>query len=402
MQRNFRSSLDVISSQILFQLSSKQALSIPEIARAIDQSLDSVNNKVIALQRNNYVENKNGELKISRAGLALIHERGGQIPRPSQSSQPRELEVPVWIMFFPVLVLLILILSLAYLIITSIKNPQISTIIASIVLAAILVTYIIKSFQRVSEYERIVVFRMGKCVGAGGPGLVLILPIIDRSITVDLRVNHQAVPHETCITKDTIQVGVDFVFYWTIQQPVWSVTKITDAEESIKLLATALLRAVIADFLFDDVLNHRDQINDFLKNKINEICSEWGVHVDTMEIREIKPPEEIMKSIHKLREAEWLRQASAIDAEAQAEALRLLTQITALIENKTLNVKSNQIPGDSGPDEATKYIFPLELTNLIRPIIGAYENGQDSSETVIDKQEDSRPEQTQDPSDILG
>ena len=402
MQRNFRSSLDVISLQILLELSSKQALSISEIARAIDQSLDDVKTKIIVLERNNYVENKNGKLKISRGGLALLRERGVQIQKPPQSPQPKEWEVPIWIMFFPILVLLILFLPLSFLVIISLKNPQTSTIIASIVLAALLVTYVIKSFQRVPEYERIVVFRMGKCIGAGGPGLVLILPIIDRSITVDLRINHQAVPHETCITKDTIQIEVDFVFYWKIQQPVWSVTKVTDAEESIKLLATALLRAVIADFLFDDVLNNRDRINDILKNKINEICLEWGVHVDTMEIREIKPPEEIVKSMHKLREAEWLRQANAIDTEAQAEALKLLYQITTLIDNKTLTLESNEKPGDLGLSEGTKYIFPLELTNLIRPIIRASESGQGSSEMVIAKQEDSRPEQTQDPSDILG
>jgi regulator of protease activity HflC (stomatin/prohibitin superfamily) len=94
-----------------------------------------------------------------------------------------------------------------------------------------------------------VIFRLGKCVGTNSPGLILTLPI-DRPITVDLRVRHQEVPHEACITQDNVQIYLDFVLYWKIQQPVWSITKVTDPEESIKLLATALLRAVIAHFLF--------------------------------------------------------------------------------------------------------------------------------------------------------
>jgi len=242
---------------------------------------------------------------------------------------------------------------------------------------------------------------MGKCIGAGGPGLVLLLPIIDRLIPVDLRVKHQEVPHETCITQDNVQIDVDFVFYWKIQQPVWSVTKITDAEESIRLLATALLRAVIAHFPFNDVLNKRESINDLLKDKIDEISSEWGVYVTTMEIREIKPPEEIVKSMHKQREAEWLRQAIVINAEAQAEALKLLYEIATLIDDKTLNLKYFEMLRDLGQGEATKYIFPLELTNLIRPLIHAYESGKGPSETVVNKPEGAKQEQPQNPSNLL-
>jgi regulator of protease activity HflC (stomatin/prohibitin superfamily) len=398
---NFRSSLDVISFQILLQLSSKQALTIPEIAEAIDQSADSVYSKVVALERNHFVEGKNGKLKISREGMALVFEKGKQLPKPAQSTQPKESDASQRIMLLPILVLLLLLLALSFLVIIIIKNPQISTIIASVVLAAIIVFYIIKSFQRVSEYERIVVFRMGKCIGAGGPGLVLLLPIIDRLIPVDLRVKHQEVPHETCITQDNVQIDVDFVFYWKIQQPVWSVTKITDAEESIRLLATALLRAVIAHFPFNDVLNKRESINDLLKDKIDEISSEWGVYVTTMEIREIKPPEEIVKSMHKQREAEWLRQAIVINAEAQAEALKLLYEIATLIDDKTLNLKYFEMLRDLGQGEATKYIFPLELTNLIRPLIHAYESGKGPSETVVNKPEGAKQEQPQNPSNLL-
>jgi regulator of protease activity HflC (stomatin/prohibitin superfamily) len=340
--------------QILLQLSSKQVLTIPEIARAIDQTPDSVYSKVVALERNHFVEGGNGKLKISREGLALVFEKGMQLPKPAQPTQPRDSGASQRTMLLPIFVFLLLVAGLSFLVIQIIKNPHIGTIIASIVLAAVIVFYAIKSFQRVAEYERIVIFRMGKCIGAKGPGLVILLPVIDRPITVDLRVKHQEVPHETCITQDNVQIDVDFVFYWKIQQPVWSTTKVTDAEESIRLLATALLRAVIAHFPFNDVLHKRESINDLLKDKINEICSEWGVHVTTMEIREIKPPEEIVKSMHKQREAECLRQATEINAEAQAQALKFLYEIATLIDNKTLNLKYFEMLRDLGQGEAPK------------------------------------------------
>lgn len=226
-----------------------------------------------------------------------------------------------------------------------------------------------------------VIFRLGKCVGTNSPGLILTLPI-DRPITVDLRVRHQEVPHEACITQDNVQIYLDFVLYWKIQQPVWSITKVTDPEESIKLLATALLRAVIAHFLFNDVLNKRESINDMLKEKIDEISSEWGVYVTTMEIREIKPPEKIVKSMHKQREAEWLRQATLINADAQAKALRMLYEIATVIDDKTLSLKYFEMLRDLGQGESTKYIFPLELTNLVHPLLHALNNKKEAGNSA--------------------
>jgi uncharacterized membrane protein YqiK len=199
-----------------------------------------------------------------------------------------------------------------------------------------------------------------------------------------------------CITQDNVQINVDFVFYWKIQQPVWSVTKVTDLEESIRLLATALLRAVIAHFPFNDVLNKRESINDMLKEKIDEISSEWGVYVTTMEIREIQPPEEIVKSMHKQREAEWLRQATVISADAQAQALRLLYEIANVIDDKTLSLKYFEMLKDLGQGESTKYIFPLELTNLVKPLLNALgSRGAGSPAGPSNGVIDSKPDENQ-------
>jgi len=403
VQKNLRSSasIDDPSFRILLLLSSKQALAVDEIARQTNLTPDRVYSKVVALQRSHLVEGENGKLKISQEGMALItNEKGMQVPQSAQPAQPIETTPaqPRRTMILPILVLLILLAGLAALVIWAIRNPHWGIITGACVLLAAIVAYLIKSCHRVSEFERIIIFRMGKCTGAEGPGLVLLLPFIDKPMTVDLRVRHLAVPHETCITQDTIQIEVDFVFYWKIEQPVWSVTKVTDAEESIRLIATAILRSVIADYTFNDMLNKREDINAILKDKINAISSEWGALVTEIKIREIKPPEEIVKSRHKQREAEWLRQATVIDADAKAQALKLLYEIANLIDDKTLNLKYFEMLRDLGQGEATKYIFPLELVNLIRPLLHKPKNGKTPAETDDNKPGNTDHEQHQDPS----
>jgi regulator of protease activity HflC (stomatin/prohibitin superfamily) len=228
--------------------------------------------------------------------------------------------------------------------------------------------FVKSSYHSVPEYERLVIFRLGKCIGAKGPGPILTLPI-DLSKTVDLRVKNHEVPIEACITQDNVQIDVDVIFYTKIQHPVWSITKVKDPEESIKLLASALLRSVIASFQFKDVLLKRESINDMLKQKINVISSQWGIMITNMEIREIKPPITIVNSMHKEREAEWNRQATMIDADAQAKALKALYEIATLIDDKTLSLKYFEMLKDLGRGESTKYIFPLELTELVKPLL---------------------------------
>jgi regulator of protease activity HflC (stomatin/prohibitin superfamily) len=177
-----------------------------------------------------------------------------------------------------------------------------------------------------------------------------------------------------------VQLDVDFVFYWRIQEPVWSITKVTDPEESIRLLATALLRAVIAHFKFNDVLNQRESINDLLKEKIDEISADWGVYVTTMEIREIKPPVEIVTSMHKQVSAEWQRKATVIQAEGDAQALRMLDEAAMNMDANTKSLKYYETLQKLGDGSATKYILPLELTNLAKGLSQKFDNGHSTPE----------------------
>jgi regulator of protease activity HflC (stomatin/prohibitin superfamily) len=210
---------------------------------------------------------------------------------------------------------------------------------------------------------------MGKMLDSRGPGLIIILPMLDDAKTVDMRIKTSEVPHLTCITQDNIQVEVDFVFLWKIKEPTKSISQVKESEESIRLLASAILRTVIAQFVFDDVINKRDSINDMLKNNINKTCEEWGILITKMELREIKPPDDILQAMHRRREADWNSQATVKNAEAQAEALRLLSEIAKAVDENTMNLKYLEMLKELGQGESTKYVLPMELTNLVRPLI---------------------------------
>ena len=187
-----------------------------------------------------------------------------------------------------------------------------------------------------------------------------------------------------------MQLDVDFVFYWKIQEPVWSITKVSDPDESIRLLATALLRAVIAHFKFNDVINQRESINDLLKQKIDEISTEWGVYVTTMEIREIKPPKEIVDSMHKQVSAEWQRKATVIQAEGEAQALRMLNEAATEMDEKTKSLKYYEMLKGIGEGSATKYILPVELLNLAQGLAGRKEEDNTAQGDSKDTRDDDK------------
>lgn len=160
------------------------------------------------------------------------------------------------------------------------------------IFAVVLFVYIRISYYRVHEYDRLVVFRRGKPIGSRGPGPILIIPLIDRVTLVDMRVSHVEIPHETCLTQDNVRLNIDFVFYWKIQQAEWSLTRITNLQEALTILATAMIRVVIARFPFSNVFRLRRSLNELTKEKINRISYEWGVQVLAFEIREVKAPNE--------------------------------------------------------------------------------------------------------------
>jgi len=335
---------DRISLQVLLFLRSNNSFSVHDIARAVGQSISEVWGRIILLEKGRLIEVDKDGYKLSKDGSAMLLELGYNIPKAIEDKKGKKESQGFNVhsfeflseFFYWVLVPLIL-MTVAFLIyyLMSVSMLRFNIVITILVLLILIfVGYLALSFKKVKEYESLVIFRLGKCVGKRGPGPVLIIPFLDKPQSVDLRVKHQEVPHETCITQDNVQLDVDFVFYWKIQEPVWSITKVSDPDESIRLLATALLRAVIAHFKFKDVLNQRESINELLKQKINEISTGWGGYVTTMEIREIKPPQEIVDSMHKQVSAEWQREATVIQAEGEAQAARMLNEAVVEINDR--------------------------------------------------------------------
>src|SRR5438445_10717007 len=157
-------------------------------------------------------------------------------------------------------------------------------------LVIIVLILIATSIKIVKEYERVVVFRLGRLIGAKGPGIVLVLPFINKTAKIDLRERYLEVPHQTCITKDNAPTDIDFLIYYKVMEATQSVGQVQDFEGASIGIATTTLRAVVGDIPRDELLAKREQINNVLRTKLDEVTERWGIKVTNVEIREIRPP----------------------------------------------------------------------------------------------------------------
>lgn len=254
----------------------------------------------------------------------------------------------------------------------------------------------------VREYKRLVLFRLGRCVGQKGPGLVLIVPIVDQVVWVDLRELFLEIPEQTCITRDNANISIDFLIYWKVVDPVASVVQVGNFAGAAQGIATTTLRAVVGDIMLDDVLAKREQINEILRTKMDEVTGRWGVKITTVEIREILPPTEIQSAMTRqmsaersrraivteadgtkqaaitvaegqkqseILKAEGDRQAAILRAEGFSLALDKIFSIAKGIDEKTMSLQYLETLKSIGNSPSTKYIFPMEFTNLLKPFV---------------------------------
>ena len=268
---------------------------------------------------------------------------------------------------------------------------------------------IFRPIRVVKDYERLVLFRLGRFAGTRGPGLVWLWPVIDTVNKVNLREDFLEIPSQTCITKDNAPIDIDFLIYWKVIDPGLSVLKVRDFAGASQGIATTTLRAVIGDIPLDDVLAKREQINEVLRTKLDEVTERWGVKVTGVEIREIVPPRDIQQAMNRqmaaererravvteadgrreatvsvaegnkqaaILGAEGARQAAILQAEGERQAAILRSEGYALALSKvyesahTLDPKTMQLQyldalKAIGTGPATKFIFPMELTSLV-------------------------------------
>jgi regulator of protease activity HflC (stomatin/prohibitin superfamily) len=251
--------------------------------------------------------------------------------------------------------------------------------VAIMLMALALRLFFLLCVRVVKEYERAVVLRLGRYQGTRGPGPIIVVPGLDNLQTIDMRLQFQEVPHESCITKDNARIDVDFLFYWRIKDPEMAALRIKGLDESLRGLATGLLRAVIGDISLDNALAEREHINLQLREKIDEVTEQWGIEVSTVEIREILMPADIQEIMSRQMAAERTRRATVLEAEGykeaqmlraqgEATALQMLYEAARQVDANTLSLKYMETLQHIGDGQSTKYVLPMEITGFARRV----------------------------------
>ncbi len=273
------------------------------------------------------------------------------------------------------------------------------TIGGLILVLVVVLVLVYLSVRIVNEYDRLVVFRLGR-TGPDkikGPGLVFLIPVVDRPVRVDLREQFIEVPSQTTITKDNAPISIDFLIYWRISDPLRSIVNVAYFAGALQGIATTTLRAVIGDILLDDVLSKRDQINEVLRTKLDEQTERWGGKVTTVEIREITPPRDVQDAMNRMLSAErnrravitesegarqsainvaegekqssilraeGKRQSAILEAEGFSQALERIYGAARSIDERTMLLQYLETLKAIGASPSTKYVLPMELTRL--------------------------------------
>jgi len=277
----------------------------------------------------------------------------------------------------------------------------------------VVVIFLFNAIRVVNEYQRLVVFRLGRCIGTKGPGLVLLIPVIDRPVKADLREQIREVPHQVSITKDNAPISIDFLWYFKVMDPTLSVVGVGNFELSAAGMATTTLRSVIGGIPLDEVLSQRENINQTLRLKLDEVTERWGVKVTNVEIREIIPPKDVQDAMNKQMSAERIRravvtestgtreaainvaegekqaailkaeggkQSAILEAEGQkaaqvlkadgfAMALEKIFASAKTIDQKTMTLQYFETLKSGGLGASTKFIFPMEFTSMLADFV---------------------------------
>ena len=228
----------------------------------------------------------------------------------------------------------------------------------------------------VQEYERGVIFRLGRLVGARGPGLFFILPLVERMVKVDLRIVTMDVPRQDVITRDNVTVKVDAVVYFRVLNPEDAVVKVMDYIRATSLVAQTTLRSVLGQSDMDELLSKRDELNQRLQHIIDESTEPWGVKVSIVEVRDVSLPAEMINAMSRQAQAERERRAKVIHAEGEYEAAERLAQAGAVMaaEPATLQLRYLQTLTEIASDKNSTVVFPIPI-DLISMFLARSGNG---------------------------
>jgi regulator of protease activity HflC (stomatin/prohibitin superfamily) len=237
------------------------------------------------------------------------------------------------------------------------------------------------SVRVLREYERAVVFRLGRVINEKGPGLVLLIPAVDRMVRVSLRTITLRIPPQEVITRDNVPVRVAAVAYFRVIDPRRAVLDVEDYMAATLQIAQTTLRSVLGKAELDALLAERERLNDSLQQIIDEQTEPWGIKVTIVEIKDVEIPERMQQAIARQAEAERTRRAKVINAEGEYQAADRLAEAANVISPNpvTLQLRYLQALSDISSNQASTIVFPLPI-DVLRPLLGGRGNGDAGEE----------------------
>jgi regulator of protease activity HflC (stomatin/prohibitin superfamily) len=283
------------------------------------------------------------------------------------------------------------------------------TLIGIGIAVLLIILILTQAIKIVPEYERLVLFRLGRAIGTRGPGLVILIPIMDRVSRVDLREQYLEIPHQAAITEDNATISIDFIVFTKVVDAMSVVISVGNFSGAAQNIAATTLRSVVGDMSLDDVLAKREEMNEVLRVKLDEVTERWGVKVTNVEIREIIPPPGVQEAMTRqmsaertrravvteaegakqaavtvaegnkqsailnaegnkqsaILNAEGERQAAILRAEGFSLALRTIYQVASTIDANTMSLQYLEALKSLGASPATKLVIPMEFASLL-------------------------------------
>jgi len=235
--------------------------------------------------------------------------------------------------------------------------------IAIAAIAAVVVLFLLNAIRVVREYERGVIFRLGRVIGAKGPGIFFLIPIVDKMVKISLRTVTLDVPPQEVITKDNVTTSVNAVLFFRVVDPNAAVVQVESFLEATRQIAMTTLRSVIGGVELDQLLAEREKINLKLQEIVDEHTDPWGIKVKAMEIKDVKIPADMQRAIARQAEAERERRAKIINAEGELQAATKLSEAAAIIDRNpaALQLRYLQTLVDISAENASTIVFPVPI-----------------------------------------
>ncbi len=236
-----------------------------------------------------------------------------------------------------------------------------------ILLIVFLVMFLSSAIRVLREYERGVIFRLGRVIATKGPGIIILIPVIDKMVKVSLRLVTMDVPSQDVITKDNVSIKVNAVVYFRVVDPTKAVVEVEDYLFATSQLAQTTLRSVCGEVELDEILSERERINAKLQSILDKHTDPWGIKVTTVEVKHIDLPEEMQRSMARQAEAERERRAKVISAEGEYQAARRLAEAAEIIEKypEALQLRYLQTLREIASEGNSTTLFPIPIDLLI-------------------------------------